>query len=536
MPLYSIEFKNREPRASIGSLSSVEEQTDGNEENRIRESAPGDEASIMYGLLIPGGGADGRQTDESDSPPEAKGGNARFLTASLEAQREEGLQVSGIAPIEGVQAESEAHLGLEPEPETKSAAATNKIADQDSRLFSAAPSLAAPPVGDVRRAALNGEGQASGAVQRPLVPLAKRRRTLVQEVSSGIVETGEQLEGEADPSQGEISFKQVLKKGDGASELMRLNADGDLFSEQEEGDRSPASWALRLAEMGKPKTVGQRRGEHDMHGRTRVAKPLGPLVGDESAVLSDTAQRFLKPLIGIEPADISIRQGPVAAKITRSLRADAVAVGEMVLLSPGSVLESPQQLGLLAHEMTHVARSREPRFLPAVVRDPAKRRIGPKVSETMDEEGLARLVEGRVRSVAKARERTESDQPADGLSAGASLDATESNTHLQDWGGLPAPWDPLPAWMTGSRDETAAFVPSASVFSSGPQNAGSAVSLQRAEIGRSLEDSLPTMSQGQHDPVEHARPAVHPDLDTQAREVYTILKRRLAAEQRRQSL
>src|SRR5205814_4871925 len=70
----------------------------------------------------------------------------------------------------------------------------------------------------------------------------------------------------------------------------------------------------------------------------------------EVAVPQST-RRFLEPLVGIDPASVNVYQAPHGAPATRG--ADAVTLGEDVVLAAGQAGSSPDALGLLAHELTH---------------------------------------------------------------------------------------------------------------------------------------------------------------------------------------
>jgi hypothetical protein len=129
------------------------------------------------------------------------------------------------------------------------------------------------------------------------------------------------------------------------------------------------------------------------------------------------------------------------------------------------------------------------------------------------------------------------------------------------WGGLPAPWEPLPEWMTvprplmnadgdyinGNTAEAAtagvltSSYPAANgspspAASNGAPSSGAPSSAawsgampQFAESTRSLEPAA-----GAPAPAAAAAGAVvEPDLDALAHQVYSILKRRLSAERRR---
>jgi hypothetical protein len=99
------------------------------------------------------------------------------------------------------------------------------------------------------------------------------------------------------------------------------------------------------------------------------------------------------------------------------------------------------------------------------------------------------------------------------------------------WGGLPAPWEPMPD-----------SIPAAPVLSLGNLQGNSSStavssstpSVLLAEQGRTITEESPA-----HPATTEARELekhVPPDLDHLARQVYSLMKRRLAAERRRELL
>jgi Domain of unknown function (DUF4157) len=221
--------------------------------------------------------------------------------------------------------------------------------------------------------------------------------------------------------------------------------------------------------------------------------------------LPDGIRRFLQPVLGLDPADIRVRRGLVADAVTDQHQADAVSVGEDVFVSSQASQDSAAQLGLLAHEFTHVIRQRQKRFVP-----PA---IAPHRDENTDEEALALKVESSVVSHAR--------QSPDLLSTNReSIPITLADAN---WNGLPAPWEPLP--RVENQDKGATGIPTTVLPI--PTMVGDSVPVQTALRSRTLEvPQQPSMQQSA--PME-------PDLDSLASQVYVILKRRLQAEFRRGS-
>jgi len=97
----------------------------------------------------------------------------------------------------------------------------------------------------------------------------------------------------------------------------------------------------------------------------------------------------------------------------------------------------------------------------------------------------------------------------------------QSREQANEWGGLPAPWEPLPMPEFSPPASAAPTMATPSYADDTP--------VHFADRGRPAEAS----------PAAAAAPHSHdaappPDLDTLARRVYDVLKRRLAAERRRE--
>ncbi|GAB4197211.1 MAG: hypothetical protein OHK0022_15330 [Roseiflexaceae bacterium] len=278
--------------------------------------------------------------------------------------------------------------------------------------------------------------------------------------------------------------------------------------------------------------------------------------------LPETTRRFLRPLVGIDPADVRIYQGALANQVAAEFNADAVTVGEDVFLAAGNSDSSPSTLGVLAHELTHVARQRETQFVPPMAAQQTNTAPG--------EEQLAESVEATVLQRARSIEQQQAQLPpgsaplleSDGSQGdSAAVRSAWAGTPFQPsapepqqaqprsvWGNLPAPWEPLPDWMnTSAQDAGSREVQSLgleSVFSPTPPaalstsmsglNGGAQPAVQLAEVGRSVESNTtePAASGGG----EEQGKAPEPDLDALARQVYSLLKQRLAAERRRSEI
>src|SRR5262249_21751778 len=126
-----------------------------------------------------------------------------------------------------------------------------------------------------------------------------------------------------------------------------------------------------------------------------VPIPIGP-----------TARRFLRPLVGIDPGEVTIHRGPQADRTAAAWSAAGLARGEEIVLGPTGPETAPETLGLLAHELTHVARHRSPRFVPPILRQPSTGFV-----DTTNEEDVAGKVEQSVRALARRAETPSSPSP-----------------------------------------------------------------------------------------------------------------------------
>lgn len=327
---------------------------------------------------------------------------------------------------------------------------------------------------------------------------------------------------------------------------------GELFEPQTH-DRSPQAWAARLGQAFGP------RAEAGPAGAQAARGPAGPTPrrGLEPAPptpLGETARQFLRPRVGIDPAGVPIARGPHAQDLAAAHNAEALAVGDAIALGAGHSADTPETLGLIAHELVHVVRRRSPHFVPPLVR-PAQGRSAALSEAASDEEAVASRVEAAV--IQEARQHQSAlAQPAAGaaLPSGGGAAAqpgppsplteypaqgdqavssalSEQPPLLSDaWNGLPAPWEPLhlPAAQSPAYD-----VPTHTSSSVGHAPGAAPAPVMLAARDR----DLPAVHAAPSAPAEaeagepDAAPA--PDLDLLARQIYPILRRRLQAEQRR---
>jgi hypothetical protein len=304
-------------------------------------------------------------------------------------------------------------------------------------------------------------------------------------------------------------------------------------------DRSPQAWAARLAKMTDQATPG---GTRSIAVRT-AAQPTSadsPAEHRASATpVSESTRRFLRPLVGLDPASMRVHRGAYADAAASAHTADAITVGDDIALAAGHADDTPETLGLIAHELVHVARRREPRFVPPIARSVGgSLAVASLVPDSADEERLAQRVEAQVTYAARARASptvpSERFKPPALTSSGPVIDYAPraDDERREAWGGLPAPWEPLPEWVAASPAPAVDAVQQGAAVE-GSVGAPATPVVQRAARGRSLEvepaaapTAVPTPEPG----YDKAPPA---DLDLLARQVYAILRRRLAAEQRR---
>ena len=83
--------------------------------------------------------------------------------------------------------------------------------------------------------------------------------------------------------------------------------------------------------------------------------------------LSESTRRFVAPLVGVDPATVRIERGPDAHEVAAAHDADAVTDGEVIALGAGYPEGEPETTALIAHELVHVARRRDPRFVPPLL-------------------------------------------------------------------------------------------------------------------------------------------------------------------------
>ncbi len=311
-----------------------------------------------------------------------------------------------------------------------------------------------------------------------------------------------------------------------------VSEDDELFAPRNT-DRTPQAWLTRLMEAARSTAIED--------SDTLQIRP-------SSAPLSQRTRRFLQPLLGVDPASVRVHRDAIAERLTDAYQADAITVGDDIEVAAGHPDDTSETLGLLAHELTHVARQREPHFVPPIAR--SIRQFPSRASRPSfaDDETLALQVESQVKRV--AQEQVDQVGNAGETSAETTISIPKSRAASDAWGGLPAPWEPLPDWLvslTGAAEGSAHIpvVPSQSppvahgtdrtVSGTGMIHGGdigaSDTGVQRAGTERSVD-----VEKGQAaTSTANATKAPEPNLDELARQVYSLLKRRLGVEYRREN-
>jgi hypothetical protein len=282
--------------------------------------------------------------------------------------------------------------------------------------------------------------------------------------------------------------------------------------------------------------------------------------------ISQRARRFLQPLVGIDPASVLVHRDTIAEQVTDAYQADAITIANEVEIAVGHQDETPETLGLLAHELTHVARLREPRFIPPIARSVSAAMPTPGQALSMDEEPLALSVEHRVKLAAEKQIEQETPLPIELMGGNSESPASPTNPPFvsrkesDTWGGLPAPWEPLPDWLVVATATTEGSIPMPSISAQTSRIAhnSSEIESKASQAGKgregwnsSISGAVQRAGSERSEEIEEeqeAQTATFPqssptdtlntpemDLDILARQVYARLKRRLEVERRRES-
>ena len=419
------------------------------------------------------------------------------------------------------------------------------------------------------------------AQSRVAVPASSRRRARVEELPREQRTADAPDSRNSAPADGPNGRRAVPPSRSVPAPESPPEREGDrLFRPVEDGvDRSPAVWAARLARaMRSPAatptsaasparaadsgaTAPRRPIRDRMSAPTRPpsmptpsTSPTPPPTDMSEVNVSERARRFLKPIVGIDPATVTIVQGPAADDINAAHHTDALAVGSgTILVASAFTSELPRDLGLLAHELTHIARERRPRFIP-----PAARSRKGGTPPDQSEEAVARRVETRALALANdsAAQKAVVDRGSHDAAQSAQAEAIDvtpdvdapiplATPSTSDWGGLPAPWEPLPQWLTEPATGEASTQTQRSVDSRAlPVASSSLIPMTVATSAPEMQpavhaaDAARVLDAGGAGPpaAGEGQPAAAPDIDHLARQVYAALKRRLEADARRERM
>ncbi len=263
--------------------------------------------------------------------------------------------------------------------------------------------------------------------------------------------------------------------------------------------------------------------------QAQVRNTLG--IDTQPLQLQESTRNFLLPLIGFDPSQASIFVGPLATNFTSSLNADGATVATDVYLNNGFEEQTPEGLGLLAHELTHVGQNLDVAFVPPMLQTDTSQNNSNQSPETQ-----ARIVEARVTNTANRfvpaislDAQNLDSQPLNAPLNTMNTPNLSSNDQPDAWDGLPAPWEAMPSFtnQTRSTNQTSSSTPSTNYVTPAPVQSYSDVQL--AEVGRDEAGSQDNADPGA--PATHQPPAQ--DMDAMAQQVYEILKRRLSSERRR---
>src|SRR5678815_1687432 len=141
---------------------------------------------------------------------------------------------------------------------------------------------------------------------------------------------------------------ELAPKGDSPGDATQ-DRFAEIFAKADESDRSPLAWLARLVEAAKPQpdaqpikqphsigsivsdrrpaAVGNALRSGSQH---RTFRPSAQV--EQPLELSQATRRFLKPLVGIDPASVPVYAGSSAAELASNNHADALTIAEVVAL------------------------------------------------------------------------------------------------------------------------------------------------------------------------------------------------------------
>ena len=360
---------------------------------------------------------------------------------------------------------------------------------------------------------------------------AQSKQALSQRMKSLQQRFGVTEQTRFDPDRNSFAAQVEPKGADGETSAANFQSVADVaqrlarrYSQARESDSNEASSAQPQAQNP---------------GATFVREASAFIQQDSQPIqLQESSRMFLEPLIGFDPRAAKIFVSPQATEFTTSLNADGATVATDVYLNNGFDEQSPQGLGLLAHELTHVGQNLQADFVPPILQSTSSQNdLAGESTETQ-----ARIVEARVTNTASlfvpgiSLETAAARQTITGRAPSAVISNPSSQvarTSAKSWNGLPAPWEAMPSFAPSTATSNTSSLNAASSSSTAsvaPAAEAPSASVQLAETGRGSEnpDDAPPGAAGEqpHPPAQ--------DMDLLARQVYEILKRRLSSERRRE--
>lgn len=309
----------------------------------------------------------------------------------------------------------------------------------------------------------------------------------------------EPVEGDRSPASWLARLRQAESAPEGAAERPETTTTPSTSPDSSGPEPSTAHTAVRplpTAGIAAPQTASAPQAPArppSARPRTVPPAPTPPPVTVQA--IASSARPWLEPIVGYDPTGTPVVTGAAATSAARRLSADAFAVQGVVVLAGAPEPSAPRTAGLLAHELSHLHPQR--RVSPAAPAPPSS-----------DEEQAARVAETTAT-----------------LRAARAAPALHAAPRPEPWGELPAPWEPLPDWLTAPRAaegplSLAPPAPRPAIAASPPPPAPAP-----ALAATDRPAAEPALA------AEAPQPA--PDLDELARQVYGRLKRRLLLERRR---
>jgi hypothetical protein len=208
---------------------------------------------------------------------------------------------------------------------------------------------------------------------------------------------------------------------------------------------------------------------------------------------------------------------------------------------------------LIVHELTHIGQQRKPGFVPAGLLASRELSTGTDISSSVQEaqaeaaeQVFAAQREGWAVNKAASAEpwsghtegqtaQTTGIQASTAQAGGQTPDGGLSGT--DGWGGLPAPWEPLPDWLTAEIPLDSMV--RTSEFQATPASPDSGPAVQFADSNRAgtQGSSRGAGSKEEGGQSSEKGKGHHPDQDLEAlaRKVYAVIRQRLLEDRRRES-